>query len=93
MSSTQPTTKNLKDLQRIPGVGPVIAGNLWDMGYQSVDALKDQDPEDLYWQLCDQRGEAVDRCALYVLRCAVYFASHQRHTPEKLRWWYWKDHA
>ena len=28
---------------------------------------------------------------LYVFRCAVYFAEHEQHEPEKLKWWYWKD--
>jgi len=34
---------------------------------------------------------AVDRCALYVFRCAVYYASHAKHDPEKLLWWNWQD--
>ena len=33
----------------------------------------------------------IDRCMLYVLRCAVYFASTPRPEPEKLLWWNWKD--
>jgi hypothetical protein len=28
---------------------------------------------------------------LYTFRCAVYFASNERHDPELLRWWAWKD--
>ena len=81
----------LKDLQRIPGVGPKIAQNLWAMGYRSVSDLKGQDPEQLYRQLCELEQQLVDRCALYVFRGAVYFASHKKHDPEKLKWWYWKD--
>jgi hypothetical protein len=33
----------------------------------------------------------VDRCWLYVARCAEYFASEARRDPEKLKWWNWKD--
>jgi hypothetical protein len=33
----------------------------------------------------------VDRCLLYVFRCAVYFASHKKHDPKLLLWWNWKD--
>lgn len=81
----------LKDLQRIPGVGPAIAEDLYGLGIRSVAALRDQDPEALYARLCAQLGQPVDRCMLYVFRCAVYFASHRQHDPQKLKWWYWKD--
>ena len=36
-------------------------------------------------------GFQDDKCVLYVFRCAVYFAEHEQHEPEKLKWWYWKD--
>jgi hypothetical protein len=41
--------------------------------------------------LCFYEATQVDRCMLYVLRCAVYFASHTTHDPELLKWWRWKD--
>ena len=37
------------------------------------------------------RGRKMDRCVLYVFRCAVYFASESEHDPELLKWWNWKD--
>jgi hypothetical protein len=40
---------------------------------------------------CMKKGFQDDRCVLYVFRCAVYFAEHEQHEPEKLKWWYWKD--
>jgi len=81
----------LHDLKRIPGVGDKIAQDLWNLGYRSVHELKDQDPEAMYQQLCDYQGTHVDRCMLYVFRCAVYFASNEKHDPELLKWWNWKD--
>lgn len=81
----------LKDFQRIPGVGPRIAHDLWNLGFRAVSELKGKDPERLYRDLCAFQGQHVDRCMLYVFRCAVYFASHTKHEPEKLRWWFWKD--
>jgi hypothetical protein len=81
----------LKDLQRIPGVGPSIAEDLYSLGMRSVADLRDQDPEALYHRLCEQMGQRVDRCVLYVFRCAIYFASNPRHEAEKLKWWNWKD--
>jgi len=81
------------DLTSIPGVGPTIARNLRLMGIRRVADLKGADPERLYTKLERTLGEPVDRCALYVLRTAVYFASRTRHDPEKLKWWNWKDGA
>jgi len=83
----------LKDLQRIPGVGKSIARDLWNLGVRSTGELRGQDPELLYERLCTYQGARVDRCMLYVLRCAVYFASNERHEPELLKWWNWKDRS
>jgi Pathogenicity locus len=81
----------LCELQMIPGVGPSIAWDLWELGYRSVQELSGQDPEEMYRASCDLRRVDVDRCMLYVFRCAVYFASHREHDPALLRWWNWKD--
>lgn len=75
----------------IPGVGSSIARDLNGIGVFLVEELKDKDPEILYQQICDKQGAVIDRCLLYVMRCAVYFASHKTHDPEKLKWWKWKD--
>ena len=79
------------DLTQIPGVGNSIARDLISIGISEVHDLGDRDPEDLYLQLCDQKGIAVDRCMLYVFRCAVYYATVSPHDPELLKWWNWKD--
>jgi hypothetical protein len=80
-----------KELMIIPGVGKKIADDLWNLGIRGVSELKNRDPENLYQQLCDFQGMHVDRCMLYVFRCAVYFASNDEHDPELLKWWNWKD--
>jgi len=81
----------LKELQQIPGIGESMAEDLWGLGVHSVQDLKDRDPEELYVRLCDQVGARVDRCVLYVFRCAVYYASNAQHDPDLLEWWNWKD--
>lgn len=45
----------------------------------------------MYLRLCAQEGAHVDRCVLYVFRCAVYYASTDRPDPDLLKWWNWKD--
>ena len=84
-------TPDLKDLRRIPGVGASVASDLYSLGIHSSHDLRGRDPEELYLKLCSVRGMHIDRCVLYVFRCAVYFASHEMHDAELLKWWNWKD--
>ncbi len=81
------------ELQRIPGVGKSIATDLRSIGINRVADLKSKDPEVMYHQLMNKVGSHVDRCVLYVFRCAVYYAQNEKHDPEKLKWWNWKDGA
>lgn len=81
----------LKDLQKIPGVGKAISQDLYNLNIRCINDLTGKDPEMLYEQLCLLQGKRIDRCMLYVFRCAVYFASNTSHEKQKLNWWYWKD--
>jgi len=84
-------TINTAEMQSIPGVGPSIAHDLCQLGIRRVADLKGRDPEKLYLQSCNKAGKQIDRCLLYVYRCAVYYASVQKHDPKLLKWWNWKD--
>lgn len=81
----------LKELRQIPGVGVSIGEDLYGIGIKSIKDLADKNPEELYLQVCNKAGMQVDRCVLYVLKCAVYFAANEKHDPELLKWWNWKD--
>ena len=81
----------LKALQVIPGVGPACALDLWQLGINTVAELRGRDAGPLYEALCIMQGCRVDRCMLYVFRCAIYFAETDQPEPAKLKWWYWKD--
>jgi len=83
--------KILKDFQKIPGVGKKIAFDFWDMGFRSINEIKEYSPDFLYSRLNQCTGSKVDICMLYVFRCAVYFVSSTTHEPELLKWWNWKD--
>ena len=80
-------------LQEIPGVGPSISADLRALDIERVADLEGRDPEQLYQRLCVLQGGPVDRCMLYVFRCAVYYATEERHDPDLLLWWSWKDHT
>ena len=80
-----------KQLEEIPSVGKKIAQTLRDIGIRSTGELRGKNPEKLYQKLCRYKANPVDRCMLYVLRCAVYYASNTEHDPKLLKWWNWKD--
>ena len=81
----------IHELRQIPGVGRVIAEDLWNIGIRAVEDLRDGDPESLFARLCAYQGVQIDRCMLYVMRCAVYYASVDDPNPVLLKWWNWKD--
>jgi hypothetical protein len=86
-----PQKQVLKEFQKIPGVGKSISKDLYDLGYRNISEFKNAEPEMMYERLCARAGKHLDRCLLYTFRCVVYFASHKKHDPEKLKWWNWKD--
>jgi len=81
----------MSDLQTIPGIGEKIEKLLNNVGVRSVRDMETADPKRLYDNLCDKKAAPVDRCVLYVFRCAKYYATHKNHNPERLKWWNWKD--
>lgn len=83
--------KKAHELQTLPGIGPNLARDLEALGFHHPAELHGKDPEKMYADLCDLRGEHIDRCVLYAFRCAVYSVSTDRHDPELRKWWNWKD--
>jgi hypothetical protein len=79
------------ELQTIPGIGPSMSQDLRDLGIYKIEDLVGQDPERMFKRLRLMHDINMDRCVLYVFRCAVYYATEQQHEPELLKWWNWKD--
>ena len=63
--------KDIKRLQSLRNIGPVIASRLYDIGIKTPEQLKRATPEELYEKLKMRAGGRLDRCVLYVLRGAV----------------------
>jgi len=82
--------ETIKELTVIPGVGKSIANDLVKIGILRIEDLKGKNPEELFYRSNVLAGRVQDRCLLYVIRCAVYFAEGGRDR-EKLKWWNWKD--
>lgn len=80
-----------KIFEEIPGVGKQMSKDFYDLGYRKVADLRNESPEQMYEKLMELRGCHIDRCVLYVFRCAVYYASHSQHDNQLLKWWNWKD--
>jgi len=82
-----------KLLRTIPGIGPAMARDLWDLGVRRIEDLAGREPQEMYDALCEMTGKHQDRCVLYVFREAVYYAKTppDKRDPEKLKWWNWKD--
>ncbi len=83
--------QNSQQLETIPGVGKSIANDLRSLGVLKVNDLIEKNPEKLYEDLCKKQYALIDRCVLYVFRCAVYYAENDTHNPDLLKWWNWKD--
>jgi hypothetical protein len=86
-------TGNKDELQNIPGVGPAVAKAFRAIGIRSQEDLCGQSPERLYQRYEQHVGHHVDRCLLYVFRCAVYYCETPDPEPGLLKWWKWKDKA
>lgn len=81
----------LKELQKLPNVGPAVAGDLLSLGIKTIDDLKDKDPQKLYERLEKLSGQHVDRCMLYVMRSLIYMAKTGDRNPKRVLWWNFKD--
>jgi hypothetical protein len=79
------------ELRKIPGVGKKIEEDLIMLGFNTIESLKNQDPQKMYDMECEMRSCHIDRCQLYVYRCAVEYASRKDPERENLRWWHFKD--
>ena len=84
---------NTTQLQSLPSIGPSLAQDLRDLGFFAPDDLRSQDPEQMFAELCELRGENIDRCVLYSFRCAVHSVTSNDNDPELAKWWNWKDRA
>lgn len=83
----------LKQLQQIPGVGKVVAEDLYNLKIFSIDDLKNKNADRVYDAHNKFRGSVQDRCMLYTFRCAVDYAnkSEKERKIYKLNWWHFKN--
>lgn len=73
----------LKELQKIPNVGPSIAGYLLDVGIRSKDDLIGKDPGELCEALTTMWAMKTDPCLYDVFTAAIAYANGEPARP----WW------
>ena len=81
----------MSDLTNVPGIGAKKEQVLMALGYDSLAALRDADPDELYTKACLLKAEQLDKCVLYAFRCAVAYAKDPAPNPGKYRWWHFTD--
>ena len=79
------------DLRMVPGIGAKKEKELIELGYGSLEELKNADPDELYVKACLKEGWQLDKCVLYAFRCAVAFAKDPAPNLDNYRWWYFCD--
>ena len=77
------TADQTLDLTDIPNIGPKIAGNLRQLGYEQPPVLRGQDPYAMYDRLCALTGRRQDPCVLDTFIAAVRFMDGGPALP----WW------
>ncbi len=63
------------------------------LGISHVSNIRAQDNGVLDNDRCKEYKMKLDPCVLYTFRCAVYYAENEKHGPDLLSWWNWKNTA
>ncbi|MCD7984640.1 MAG: helix-hairpin-helix domain-containing protein [Desulfovibrio sp.] len=79
-------TRSLADLK---SVGKASLADFRLLGVDSVAALADADPRELYERLCRLQGVTVDICQYDLFCCAVAQARDPHLPPEQRDWFWW----
>ncbi len=84
---SQPRARELRALaefQRIPSIGPQFARDMVELGYHSLEELKQQDGAQLFDAMEQRYGFEIDPCVEDQCRLIVDFA---RHRDSSRQWW------
>ena len=70
-------------LQKIPNVGPRMAGDLLRLGIARLRDAAGRDPDEMYYELCALDAKRHDPCVRDVFAAVVSYASGKPARP----WW------
>lgn len=77
----------LNHLQDLPNIGPAMAWDLRQLGFQTPDDLVGQDPYAMYERLCKITGVRQDPCVLDIFISVTRFMTGDPPRP----WWYYTE--
>lgn len=78
----------LAQFQSIPSIGPKLAQWVTELGFYSLEEIKNEDGANLTDKLEELFGYWEDPCVEDSLRCIVY---HANYTDSDKSWWYFTD--
>ncbi|HLO00026.1 MAG TPA: helix-hairpin-helix domain-containing protein [Pyrinomonadaceae bacterium] len=81
--------KSKRQLRDLISVGPATMLDFRLLGIHSVAQLAEQQPRQLYRELCRLKGEPQDICCLDVFVAAVAQAKDPHLPLEQCQWWFW----
>ena len=71
MSQQNKKSAAIKCLQTLRNIGPAAAEDLYSIGIETPEQMKNSDPDKLYEELKKRSGGKLDRCVLYQFQGAV----------------------
>lgn len=78
----------LAQFQAIPSIGPKLAQWVTELGYYSLEELKNEDGAELTNRLEEHFGYWEDPCVEDSLRCIVH---HAKYPASQKSWWHFTD--
>lgn len=79
----------IKELTQLGSVGPKMAVKIYQLGFATIESLKNADPYDMYLRYSDKVGGYADPCVEDVFRCAVAQATYKNLPRNLKKWWSW----
>lgn len=71
MNTQRKKSEIIKHLQMLRNIGPAAAGDLYLIGIETPEQMKNSDPNKLYEELKKRNGGKLDRCVLYQFQGAL----------------------
>ena len=79
----------MRKLRDLASIGPAMLKDFELLGIATVQQLAQQEPQNLYNNLCRLTNSRHDPCVLDTFQCAVAQAQDPDLPAEQCNWWYW----
>lgn len=83
MASRSSDKRVVRELCKLPNIGPRMADDLIRLGVRRVEDLVDRDPDEMYAEICRLDNQRHDPCVWDTYAAVVDFA----RTGKPRKWW------